>query len=119
MFVRLSRAHGLLLLSASQAAIPSKTFEYIATGKPVLAACPEGSSVWRMASDLPQFFLVDYRDPTRCSDAVRAFLNACETGSNCFEVPERYSERFLKELFLAQVPRMKLPELIPSQRYNA
>jgi len=103
MLSELFAASGLLLLSASQAAIPSKTFEYISTGKPVLAACPEGSAVWRMASELPQFFPVDYNNPERAAATARAFLNRCQAGGGSFEIPDRYSERYLKEVFLGQV----------------
>ncbi len=99
MLERLAVAHGLLLLSASHAAIPSKTFEYIPMAKPVLAACPEGSSVWRMVADLPQFFPMDYRNTEQASNAVRAFLNACRAGITRFEVPEQYSEQYLKKVF--------------------
>lgn len=103
LFVRLSEASGLLLLSASKAVIPSKIFEYIPTGKPVLAICAEGSSVWRMAVEIPQFFPVDSRSPKQACDTVKAFLNVCSTGGTRFEVPERYSEQYLKGIFLAQI----------------
>lgn len=103
MLESLSAAHGLLLLSASHAAIPSKLFEYIPMCKPVLAACSRGSSVWRIASGLPQFFPVNYESADQASDAVRGFLSACSSGATECEVPELYSEQYLKKIFLEHV----------------
>lgn len=103
MIVRLSTAHGLLLLSASQAAIPSKVFEYIPTGKPVLAVCPKGSAVWDIAADLKQFFPVDSGSSATASSTVRSFLQRCRLGGTEFEVPEQYSEPYLKEIFLGHL----------------
>jgi hypothetical protein len=103
MFEQLQRADGLLLFCASQAAIPSKVFEYIPTGKPVLAASPRDSSVWRMASELPQFFKADYRELSQAGSKVSAFLRASQQGDGPYAVPERYSESCLREIFLKAV----------------
>lgn len=58
----LPKADGLLLLSASYAAIPSKFFEYIATGRPIFAVTEKGSATWRIAEHLPQVSLIDISD---------------------------------------------------------
>jgi glycosyltransferase involved in cell wall biosynthesis len=102
MFDQVAAADGLLLLSGSHAAVPSKTFEYVASGKPVLAACPEQSAVWRIAAELPQFFLADFARPERAAGAVQEFLRACSAGDAPFEVPIQYSEQHLKEIFLSR-----------------
>jgi hypothetical protein len=104
MLNRLAVSDGLLLLSASNAAIPSKTFEYIVTRKPVLAVCPEESSVWQMTRDLPQFFPVACgSDAQGAKDAVNGFLAACSAGCSQVEVPPEYAEEHLKTIFLAQL----------------
>lgn len=103
MMIRLSMAHGLLLLSASQAAIPSKVFEYIPAAKPVLAVCPKGSAVWDIAARLKQFFPVDSLRLATAGSAVRSFLHACRLGCPEFEVPEQYSEPYLREIFLGHL----------------
>ena len=103
MMVRLSMAHGLLLLSASQAAIPSKVFEYIPTGKPVLAVCPKGSALWNIAAGLKQFFPIDSRGSATACNTVRSFLHTCRLGCTEFEVPEQYSEPYLKKVFLGHL----------------
>jgi len=102
MMIRLSMTHGLLLLSASRAAIPSKVFEYIPTGKPVLAVCPRASALWDIAAGLTQFFPLDSGGSTACY-TVRSFLHTCRRGCTEFEVPEQYSEPYLKEIFLGHL----------------
>lgn len=56
---RLPQADGLLLLSASYAAIPSKLFEYIPTGKPIFVVTEKNSATWRICEELPQATLLD------------------------------------------------------------
>lgn len=53
----LPQADGLLLLSASNAAIPSKLFEYIPAGRPVFVVTEMGSAVWNTCENLPQVHL--------------------------------------------------------------
>jgi hypothetical protein len=55
----IAQADGLLLLSASHAAIPSKLFDYLATGRPILCLAPPGSAVWAICRNLSQVWLVD------------------------------------------------------------
>jgi glycosyltransferase involved in cell wall biosynthesis len=52
-------AAGLLLLSVSHAALPSKLFDYMATGLPILAMSPIGSATWNVCRQLPQAWQVD------------------------------------------------------------
>jgi hypothetical protein len=55
----IAQADGLLLLSASHAAIPSKLFDYLATGRPILCLTHPDSAVWRLCRDLTQVWLTD------------------------------------------------------------
>jgi|SRR6185437_1692299 len=55
----LPKADGLLLLSASHAALPSKLFEYIPTGKPLFVVTHRNSAVWNICSLLLQATLID------------------------------------------------------------
>jgi hypothetical protein len=50
----LPKADGLLLLSASYAALPSKLFEYIPTGKPIFVVTDKDSATWNVANNLHQ-----------------------------------------------------------------
>jgi hypothetical protein len=52
-------AAGLLLLSVSHAALPSKLFDYMATGLPILAMSPIGSATWNVCRQLPQAWQVN------------------------------------------------------------
>ena len=52
-------AHGLLLLSTCRGSLPSKLFDYIATGHPMLAMSPVASATWNTCQKLPQAWRVD------------------------------------------------------------
>jgi hypothetical protein len=99
----LRQANGLLLLSVSRGAIPSKLFEYIHVKKPILAVTEKASAVWRVGNDVPQMFLADYRAPMESTAVVKRFLEACATGEFAWRTPDVYSEDHLKEIFMNEV----------------
>lgn len=98
MLKRLSEADGLLLLSASHAAIPSKLFEYLPTGRPILALTPRDSAVWTLGQHLPQVFLADCTLPDQDAGTVARFLAACAAGQP-FVVPADFNEETLSQVF--------------------
>ena len=97
---RLGSAHGLLLLCAAEAAIPSKAFEYLCVRRPVLAVTGAAGALWEACRDVPQVFLTDPAapDPSR----VNAFLQAAAGGMSdgTYERPERFGEAALGRTFL-------------------
>lgn len=95
--------HGFLLLSTSYAAVPSKTFEYIKTQKPILAVTLRGSAVWELAKDIPQMFIYDYTGSKKDYDIIDKFLNACRTGKFEINVPNQYSEEHLSKIFIRAI----------------
>jgi hypothetical protein len=104
MIVELQKAGGLLLLSASMAAIPSKIFEYIPTSKPILAVCPRGSAVWSLGGRVPQMFLADSqaRENVDTSTVIR-FLEGAISGTCAFEIPREFSDKHAKGIFLREM----------------
>lgn len=54
MLEAMQQADGLLLLSASRAALPSKMFEYLATGLPIGFVADAGSATEQVLRDVPQ-----------------------------------------------------------------
>ncbi len=105
MMEQLLLADGLLLYSTSQPGIPCKSFDYILTGKPILSVCPRDSMVWRMATELPQYFTADLQDVLAAEGQVAAFLEACQQGDAPFAIPEIYSEAHLRKVFLEVLPQ--------------
>ncbi|MBI9070461.1 MAG: hypothetical protein JEY94_02620 [Melioribacteraceae bacterium] len=92
---------GLLLLSASTCAIPSKLFEYIITKKPILAITKRDSAVWRLCKSIPQIFLFSYITPTETDyENVKLFLEACYTSNYDIEIPHDFTEKNLKQIFI-------------------
>ena len=91
-------ADGLLLLAVSPAAVPSKIFEYLPTGKPIFAVTRADSAVASILADVPQAFLADGRQDDR---VARGFAEACEGGEVAARVPLAYAESQLRATFLA------------------
>lgn len=92
----LQKADGLLLLSASYAAIPSKLFEYIPTGKPIFAVTERGSATWRVCEELPQVTLVDAQNNNKGTQ----YFDFTPLLKVAPSIPEKYSENELKKVLL-------------------
>lgn len=99
MYEKLLSSDGLLLLSTSQAAVPSKFFEYILTKKPIFALTPKNSAVWEIGNKLPQVFLMDYRDKNANDSSVTGFFDACKTGNVDSVIPEEFTDEYLSQIF--------------------
>lgn len=93
----LSTADGLLLLSASHAAIPSKLFEYIVTGRTIFAVTEKGSAVWRMCATLRQVCLLNIFNPDGDVDFINKILSHKEGNSS--DIPDCFAEPYLKDIF--------------------
>ena len=95
----MSGMHGLLLLSTPFASIPSKFFEYLAMGRPMLAVTRAGSAIWRIGQQLPQVFLIDL-DQSNNHAAAIDFIDSCRRNEQFPAPPETYSEAFLSRIFV-------------------
>jgi len=100
MYAELANADGLLLLAATKAFFPSKTFEYIKSAKPILAVTSKGSTIWEIGQNLPQMFLYDFTIKKPDYTPIEEFLNACQTGIYEYDIPIEYSEKYLSKIFL-------------------
>jgi len=105
MFSIMEEASGFLMLSASNAALPSKFFEYIPTGKPILAATLRNSAVWKMSKNIPQVVAVDYEDSDKNNmiELIKAFLTLCRQKEIEIKIPEEYAEDYLRNVFLKNI----------------
>lgn len=97
----LGKADGHLLLSASEAALPSKMYEYLALGLPVFAATPQSSALWEVGASLEQLFVTDYTEPD--TRVAKAFIDACRARDQTYELPVQFTEKVLRENFLQAV----------------
>lgn len=104
MMRRLMDADGLLLLSTSRAAIPSKFFEYLVTGKPILAFTRRESAVWRMGILVQHLSVADYREDD-AGGAQKAFLDSCLDGAISTSLPDMFNESNLSEIFISSLMR--------------
>lgn len=101
----LSKASGLLLISASRAAVPSKLFEYIVVRRPILVVTERDSATWQVCERLPQAFLVASGVESSGSDACD-FIDVAATPSPLGACPEAFSETALAELFRKYTARL-------------
>lgn len=99
-------ADGLLLLSASHAALPSKMFEYISTGLPIIYSSPSGSATWRICSKLNNtLFLMNSENDKFFNQSKNSPLTSIDVAtkswipSDC-TLPFEYSESYLKRKFM-------------------
>jgi len=97
----LSQADGLLLLSTSNAAIPSKLFEYIATGRPIFIVTKMGSSTWHICEKLPQALLYDASGMIRLDTLSVSFFSQKKIKEldHSKMIPEIYTEISLRDKF--------------------
>lgn len=83
-------ADGLLLLSASHAALPSKLFEYIPTGLPIFVVTEKWSATWEICKSLPQATIVEIDGETITENRMKKNRSFYENAD--FLVPDAYSE---------------------------
>lgn len=91
---QLPKSDGLLLLSASYAALPSKLFEYIPTGLPIFIVTEKNSATWKLCERLPQAYLFN------SADKLSSQGNSPFFEQTVFEIPNEYSELALSESFI-------------------
>ncbi len=96
----LPKADGLLLLSASCAALPSKLFEYIPTGRPLFVVTEKGSATWNVCAQLPQATLVEIGADRVRSNAIGE--TPCYTKAE-FRIPPEYREECLAKTFTSVI----------------
>ncbi len=104
MFEELFKNDGLVLLSASYGAIPSKIFEFIPLRKPILAITQKNGAVWDLSKNIPQVFLFDYLFDNKNYESLSKFFEACENPESIsYSVPKEYSEDYLGEIFIKKI----------------
>lgn len=99
----LLNSDGLLLLAGGFYALTGKLFEYLPTGKPILAVTQKNSELWNFAKDNPQMFLVDYTCADKYVDVISDFIKVCQNKKIFDCLPKQYSEDYLKDLFINAV----------------
>lgn len=98
----LPRYDGLLLLSASAGAVPSKLYEYLQTGLPILAVCTPESAVAEIARAQPAMETVAMGKSGGQEEPVGRFLQTCAEARR-FAPPVEYADERLAAQFLAWV----------------
>ena len=99
LFNKYNSNDGFLMLSASQAAIPSKLFEYILFRKPLLVVAPLDSEVANLCGEIKQAYIVDI-DSSDNNSTIETFLKHCKYPEK-FEtsVPLKFIEDQLEKDF--------------------
>jgi hypothetical protein len=101
----LPKASGLLLLSASHAAIPSKLFEYIISRRPILVVTERESATWNVCKKLPQTFLIS-TNGEHFDTTLSNFLDNCAIPAPQGLCPAEFTETSLAALFRSTIARL-------------
>lgn len=99
LYEEIKKVDGLIMLSTSLAAIPSKLFEYIPSKKPFLVITPRSSAVWEICNSIPQAFLVDIDNLENTLNIVVDFLEVCLNKNYQCAVPDGFSFASLSKIF--------------------
>ena len=95
---QLAEADYLLLTMTNGISLPGKLFEYLATGKPILALSPAGGEVERMLRQAGGSWCVDPYDASAVAEMIRQAV-ACNdqgrTPGTAREIAERYARPHL------------------------
>jgi hypothetical protein len=104
---RMAQADGLLFVTGTSVVLSAKLFEYLATGRPILAVAPENGDVWKACKDLPQVFLMPLSNTVTvtATEAVERFLKACAQHAWPYQIPSAFSEEHLSKVFLEAMGR--------------
>ncbi len=101
--LKMDRADGLLFLAVSSTVLTGKLFEYLSTGRPILAVTEKHSDVWHACEGLPQVFLMPLSAPKNATDVVGRFLAACSKDAWPYQIPAVFTEEHLSNIFLQAV----------------
>jgi hypothetical protein len=111
--LRLMREPSLLLLVQPPAfarQIPTKLFEYLCAGNPLLVQAPAESAAWAVARDYPFAHLVDAGDPAGAAAALREVVRRWRAGElrmeRTVEATAALTKRAVGEQFVAALARL-------------
>jgi len=88
----------LLLVNNSpnaKACIPGKTFEYLATGKPIICLAPKGAEVADALYDDNNLILSYEDQPSEIVPQLKTFISKVQANSGLLEVDPMFSRRSL------------------------
>jgi len=92
----------LLLLSRERGrhVIPSKTFEYLAAGKPILALIPENGSVADLLRETKSGLIVDFNDVAGIKNAFYTLFCDWQQGRSSVYLPDRKAVELYSQINL-------------------
>ncbi len=73
---------------------PGKIFEYLATGKPILAICPKNSAIWRFLQNKDCCYLADINNPESIKDQILTIYNLWKQNDLPFFIKRPEAECF-------------------------
>jgi hypothetical protein len=94
----LPKADGLLLLSASYAALPSKLFEYITSKNLIFSVVEENSAAHNLCIQIPQCTVVTIGGEKKGGNLSCFYFN-----KNIPNIPHKFSEKYLVAIFLKKL----------------
>jgi hypothetical protein len=90
--------------------IPTKLFEYLCTGNPVLVIATADSAAWQVAREFARCTLLDLRAPNEHAEVIGRLVRDWREGMLCQEATVEDTARFTKQAigreFLEVVERL-------------
>lgn len=91
----------MLLLSASQSAVPAKFYDYVYSGKPIFAATISSSALAEFGKNIFQYYGYSYDHPESAMEVFRKLMHDIKHEKVKINRPEQFEEAFLKPMFLS------------------
>jgi len=90
----------LLLLSSSKCSIPAKFYDYLVSGKPILAATIPDSAMWVLADKIPQVYLLDITKSDESAQRIAQILDEIKVGKVSAQIPIELKPEHMRNDFL-------------------
>ena len=94
-------SNGLLLLSVSRAAIPSKFFDYLNHCRPILVFGESDSSLQEVCNQTPFVFFVENKKSCEAQEQkiISDFFLECLEQKKIYKIPNQFKDEFGKSIF--------------------
>ena len=89
----------LILHGMNRAFIPCKFFDYVFTGKPILAITPRNSMIWELSKNIPQLICIDSDSLNDCKINISNIIDSLIKNKLEYKVPKQFESAEIQKKF--------------------